>query len=598
MKNRVIILFFLITIANQLAAQKLPVVIPEQVGLNTVHLLHLDRVINEAIEKEEIPGAVVAIVKKDKIGYLKSFGYKQVYPTKEPMDITTIFDLASCTKPLATATAIMKLVEQGYIRLTDPVSDYLPDFNKYENDSVKKEIRIINLLTHTSGLPGYAPVAKLSEENEPTAKVLQQYIANCPRNEEPGKRMKYSCLNYITLQHIIETTTNQPFNVFCDDNIFKPLNLKSTGFILSDKNKKRCAPTELINDGELLCGTVHDPLARIFNKGVSGNAGLFSTAEEVALLTSLFLNNGIIQGKRILSPASIELMQNTPIGLETFGRTLGWDKNTAYSSNQGDMMSQSAFGHTGYTGTSITIDPEKELALIILTNSVHPYDKGKTNRLRSLIANIVVAADNAAGNQDYLKHYQSRIETFENETPITQKDIVFIGNSLTENGGDWGKRLGKKHIRNRGIIGDTTYGVINRLSKIVEGRPKQIIVTIGTNDISQGLNNRTIIENIDSIIKAFQDHSPQTNILIQNVLPINEKKSWYRLMKNKSTVISDLNVLIKQLASQRGVTFIESYNEFVSDNTNQLKDVFTNDGLHLNEEGYHVWSNFLKQYIK
>ena len=597
MKTRFIILFFLTAITNQLVAQKLPVVIPEQVGLNTVHLMHIDRVVNEAIENKEIPGAVIAIVKGSQIGYLKAFGNKQTYPINKAMEINTIFDLASCTKPLATGIATMKLVEQGYIRLTDPVHNYLPDFRPYKTDSLERAIRIVDLLTHTSGLPAYAPVSKLLESGEPAPQILKDYIACCDRIHEPSKAMVYSCLNYITLQHIITAVSKLNLDEFCAKEIFEPLNLKDTGFKLSEEQIERTAPTELINNEELLQGRVHDPLARKLNLGISGNAGLFSTAEEVALLTSLFLNQGAIGGKRILSAASIKKISTIPYELIQYGRTPGWDQKSPYSSHQGDLMSDAAFGHTGYTGTSITIDPERDLAIIVLTNSVHPYDKGKTIRLRALISNIVLAADGGASNQGYLKHYKTRMTMFNKEGKISKKDILFIGDSLTENGENWAKRLGNKRIRNRGIVGDNTNGVINRLHSLVEAQPKQVLLTIGINDISQGLNETTLVENIEHILKRFQKESPKTKIYLQSLLPINENKSWYRLMKGKTNIITSVNKRLEALATKLNIEFINSYPLFLEEGGDQLDPIYTNDGLHLNEEGYRVWSDFLKQYI-
>lgn len=590
----IVTLVFLLT--QQLAAQKLPVVIPESVGLNTVHLMNIDRVVHQAIEKQEIPGAVIAIVREGKIGYLKAFGNKQIYPTSHPMDVRTVFDLASCTKPLATAISTFLLLEQGKIRLIDPVSYYLPHFKGYESDSLKQSIQIIDLLTHTSGLPPYAPVSTLAQEEGDSKEVLKAYISNCKRNTPPKTAMQYSCLNYITLQYIIEEVSGVSLQEFTQKNIYAPLKLTHTTFVPNEDLKAASAPTEVQPDGTLLQGVVHDPLARIMNKGISGNAGLFSTAEEVAVLASLFLNQGKANGVQLLSPASIQKMSELPIGLESFGRTPGWDKSSPYASNKGDLF-PTAFGHTGYTGTSVVIDPETHTALIVLTNSVHPYDKGKTVRLRSLLANIVASSIGTVNIDNYLSHYAERVEQFQSEKKIGKKDIVLLGNSLTENGGDWGKRFNRKHVRNRGIIGDNTEGVLNRLQEITQGEPKQLILTIGINDLSQGLNLYTLLENTEKIITTVQKESPNTKISLQSLLPINEEKCWYRLMKGKTKTIIAYNAMLRELAEKHQLTFIPAYSLFLEEGTDQLKGSLTRDGLHLNEEGYQIWSEFLKPYL-
>lgn len=597
LKNFLIILLILANL--QLVAQKLPVVIPESVNLNTVHLMNLDRVIDEAILKEEIPGAVVAIVKDNKIGYLKAFGYRQTYPEKRPMEVNTIFDLASCTKPLATAISIFILLDRGYLSLQDPVSLYLPEFRNWVEGEENVSIRISDLLTHTSGLPAYAPVGLLkSNATKLLPEVLKDYILNCNLLYKPRTDMRYSCLNYITLQYIIEKITNQSLDLFAKENIYQPLGLKDTGFIPHKNLLDRIAPTELINDSVLLQGVVHDPLARELNHGISGNAGLFSTAEDVAVLANLFLNEGVSNGVRILSPASVEKMITLPSSYDSFGRGLGWDISSAYSNNQGDLFNEDTFGHTGYTGTSIVIDKENNLSLIILTNSVHPYDNGKVARLRKLIANIVAASVGTANNVGYLNHYQERIKEFSDEKPISHKDIVLLGDSQTENGKDWAARLKNRHVRNRGVIGDNTEGVLNRIEEIVQGKPRKVILTIGVNDISQGLNVNTLIDNVAQILNEIQKGSPATKLYIQSILPINEIKCKYRLLKGKSDVLALYNKKLEELAAQMDIGFINSYSLFLEEESiDQLNPILTNDGLHVNESGYKIWSNFLKRYI-
>lgn len=200
----------------QAVAQSLPRVAPEQVGMDSHRLLHADEAIHRAIDHKEIPGAVLAVIRHGKMAYLKAYGNKRIYPNVEPMEINTVFDMASCSKSMSTAVSVMILVERGQLRLLDRVSFYLPDFQEWRGENgEKKDIRIIDLMTHTSGLPPYAPVSELQEKyGSPNPKGLMEYISTCKREFKPQTKFQYSCLNYITLQHIIETITGQSLRDF------------------------------------------------------------------------------------------------------------------------------------------------------------------------------------------------------------------------------------------------------------------------------------------------------------------------------------------------------------------------------------------------
>jgi CubicO group peptidase (beta-lactamase class C family) len=201
--------------------------------------------------------------------------------------------------------------------------------------------------------------------------------------------MNYSCLNFISLQRIIETVTGQSLQEFAQENIFRPLGMKHTDYNPTGETLAWTAPTEKQKDNSVLLGKVHDPLARIMNGGISGNAGVFSNAEDLCILAAALLNNGELNGTRILGVETIKAMRTVPKGYEKFGRTLGWDANSSYASNTGDLFSNSTYGHTGYTGTSIILDPETDTSVILLAHRVHPEDKGGVVRLRALVANIV-----------------------------------------------------------------------------------------------------------------------------------------------------------------------------------------------------------------
>ena len=214
-------------------AQPLQRVAPEQVGMDSRRLMYADEIINSAVANEEIPGAVLAIVKDGKMAYLKAYGNKRVYPHKEPMTTETIFDMASCSKTMSTAICTMILVERGKIRLSDAVSVYLPGFQNWESEDgkEKKTIRVADLLTHTSGLPSYGPTAKLEEQyGSPNPKGLMEYIKTCKRQFKPQTDYSYSCLNFITLQNIIEKISGQTLREFARENLFDVLGMDHTDY--------------------------------------------------------------------------------------------------------------------------------------------------------------------------------------------------------------------------------------------------------------------------------------------------------------------------------------------------------------------------------
>lgn len=591
MKTRIIGLsLFISASAFQVSAQPLQRVAPEQVGMNSRQLAYADKAIEEAIEQEDIPGAVLAVVHQGKLAYLKAYGCKQTYPTAEPMDVHTVFDMASVSKSMSTAICAMILVERGQLRLSDPVTLYIPEFSG--------EIHVSDLLTHTSGLPPYAPVGELAEKyGSPNPKGLIDYIAACKTDFKPGSAFQYSCLNYITLQHIIETISGQSLRDFAKANLFVPLGMQHTDYCPSGELLSRCAPTEKQKDGSVLKGVVHDPLARIMNGGVSGNAGVFSDANDVAILATMLLNNGEYHGRRILSPLGVKAMRSIPRQVSPFGRSLGWDVFSPYSSNHGDLLSPNTYGHTGYTGTSIVIDPDNDLAIVLLTNSVHPDDNGKAIRLRSLVANAVAASVYPA-ERIYTDHYYKRFLQFEDEPAIGPKDIVMLGNSLTEGGKDWGARLNKKNIRNRGIIGDEAMGVYDRLHQILPGHPAKLFLLIGINDVSHDLTADSVVTLITLLVDRIQRESPETKLYLQSLFPINESVCKYKTMIGKTDIVPEINRKLEALATSRKIPFINLFPLFTEKGTNVLRKELTRDGLHLTEEGYEIWGKKLKKYLR
>ena len=376
-------------------ARNLDIVAPEAVGLDAARLTNADRAIEQAIADKTIPGAVLCVVRHGKTGYLKAYGNKRVYPKTEKMTTGTVFDMASCSKAMSTATCAMILVDRGLLRLNDRVDQYVTGFENWK-DSITGEteaIRVIDLMTHTSGLPPYAPVQELKEKfGSPNPQAVVNWISHCKRLYAPETGWTYSCCNYIMLQQVIEKITGQTLQQFAHDNIFAPLNMRHTDYRPSKELAALCAPTEKQANGKCLLGVVHDPLACVMMGGLSGNAGLFSSAEDVATYCAAILNKGELNGKRILSQLAVRCMETVPRSLAQFGHTPGWGISTPYSSNSGDLLSARTFGHTGYTGTSIVIDPANDVAIILLTNCVHPVDKGNVVRLRALVANAVAGA--------------------------------------------------------------------------------------------------------------------------------------------------------------------------------------------------------------
>lgn len=617
MKCLVLTILGMVSLCATVLADNIPITYPEQVGMSYQHLMFADNVINEAINNKQIPGAVLAVVRHGKMAYLKAYGNRQIIPTIEPMTTNTVFDMASCTKPVATAMATMLLIERGMLRTSDAVSLYLPQFKSWSNGNDTVTVRIINLLTHTSGLPAYAPIQQLKGKvKKSSQQTLNEYIDNCKRQYKTGTNMLYSCLNYITLQRIIEKLTRQSLRDFCAQNIFEPLGMTHTDFMPCKLNRKGfwvntdkprwekgiqhevlpIAPTEQQANGQVLKGQVHDPLARVMNGGISGNAGLFTTASDLAILCTMLQNGGVYNGKRIISKATIQAMTTLPAAYKKFGRCLGWDICSPYASNKGDLLSNKAYGHTGYTGTSIVIDPVNDISIILLTNCVHPHDKGNVVRLRSLVANAVVGSitDEPA---KYHEHYYKRMIEFGQEPKIQHDNIIMLGNSITEGGKDWANWLKNKYVINRGISGDIANGIYDRLYTMLPAHPAKIFMMIGVNDVSHNLSTDSIANMIIRVAERIQKDSPKTKLYVQSLLPIRELVGKWKRLIGKAQQIPEINAKLETWAKKHHVTYINLFPLFTEPNTNIMRAELTYDGLHLTHEGYMVWVKELKKYL-
>ena len=355
----------------------------------------VDAIVEKAVAEGNIPGAVLLVGHNGKVIHRRAFGSRSLEPVREPMTIDTVFDLASLTKCIATATSVMKLVEQGRIRLGDSVDTYLPDFAQ----NGKKDITIRDLMTHYSGL---APDLDLKSSWSGREAAYEMAMREKPTNP-PGSQFVYSDINFETLGFLVEKVTGQPLNEYASTNIFVPLGMKNTRFLPPKEWGSRIAPTQYDEQEKMLRGIVHDPTARRMG-GVAGHAGLFSTADDMALFAEDFLS-----GFTVLSRAAVDKMSSPQQPTNaTAVRGLGWDIDSPFSTNRGELLPVGSFGHTGFTGTSLWIDPVTDTYIILLTNAVHPRGGKSTVSLRCKVATAVVQAlDLTVSEQDKMRLAQT-----------------------------------------------------------------------------------------------------------------------------------------------------------------------------------------------
>ncbi len=348
----------------------------------------IDAIMNDAIARGNMPGGVVLIGHNGSVVYRKAFGMRSLEPTREPMTADTIFDLASLTKCIATTTAMMQLLETGRIRLNDPVAAYLPEFAQ----NGKAQITVRELMTHFSGLPPDLDLKEAWQGRDTAFNMAMQVKPLYP----PGTRFLYSDINFETLGFLVEKVTGMPLNEYASAKIFAPLGMGDTTFLPPASWLPRIAPTQYDEQGKMLRGVVHDPTARRMG-GVAGHAGLFSTADDLAKFAQNLLNSN----PNILTREAIEKMTTPqqPAAAASL-RGLGWDIDSPFASNRGELLPVGSFGHTGFTGTSLWIDPVTDTYIIILTNAVHPNGHGSVISLRSRVATAVVQALNLTVSED------------------------------------------------------------------------------------------------------------------------------------------------------------------------------------------------------
>ncbi|MGD1023545.1 MAG: serine hydrolase [Candidatus Sulfotelmatobacter sp.] len=345
-----------------------------------VRMGEVDAVIQQAIHDQQIPGAVLIVGHDGHVIYRKAYGWRALEPRRELMTLDTIFDLASLTKVIVTAPAVMQLVEQGKIRLNDPIAKYLPEFGQ----NGKEDITLRQLLTHYSGLEPDLDLKTVWEGKETAYRMAFAAILQDP----PGSRFSYSDINFIVLGALVERISGETLDEYATRHIFVPLKMTHTRFVPTAAWRAKIAPTQYDENEHMLRGVVHDPTARRMG-GVAGQAGLFSTADDLAKFAQALLNGG----GGILSPLSVEKMtrpEQPPTAPVLRG--FGWDIDSPFSTNRGTLLPVGGYGHTGFTGTSMWIDPTTQTYIILLTNAVHPRGKENAIALRSKVATAVAAA--------------------------------------------------------------------------------------------------------------------------------------------------------------------------------------------------------------
>ena len=348
-------------------------------------LKELENLIQSGVDNGAFPGATFAIVFKDQI-YTGCVGNKALYPIVEPNDVDTIYDMASVTKVMATSSCILKLIELGKIRLFTKVSDVIPEF-------IHKDLTVWNLVTHTTGLVECVP----NHANIKDSAEIWEKVMNAEKPFETNKEIKYSDLNFILLGEIVKRVSGKPLDQFVKDEIFDKIEMFDTCF--NPQDIERCAPTEERNDlvvQGIVRGKVHDETAYTLG-GVSGHAGLFSTAKDTAKFIQMILNDGMYNGTQVFPKCIIDMMY-TPLVKQQVGlsvlplqRSVGWIIKD-YNPASGDLVSNETIQHTGFTGTNIWIDRVNEVGFCLLSNRVHPTRKNlKHMELRPKVANYLIA---------------------------------------------------------------------------------------------------------------------------------------------------------------------------------------------------------------
>jgi CubicO group peptidase (beta-lactamase class C family) len=353
-----------------------------QTAFRAEKLSEMDTAITNAIAHQKCPGGVLWLEHEGTV-YEKAYGCRALVPAREPMTEDTIFDAASLTKVVATTPAVMLLVERGQVKVDEPVCTYIPEFT----GAGRETVTVRELLTHTSGLP---PDMETKTDWRGPAEAIKKACAE-QLESKPGTVFKYSDINFVLLGEIVRRVSGLPLDVFVQREIYGPLKMTDTGFLPSKEKLARIAPTEVV-DGKPWRGVVHDPTARHMG-GVAGDAGLFTTAGDLACYARMMLNLGTLDGVRIFKPETVKLMTTvqTPPSMSA-KRGLGWDIDTAYSGPRGDIFPVGSYGHTGFTGGSLWIDPYSKTIVIFMSNRNHPTEAGSVIALRRKLGTLAAEA--------------------------------------------------------------------------------------------------------------------------------------------------------------------------------------------------------------
>ena len=349
-------------------------------AFQTDKLAEIDALIEQGIADHRMPGAVVWI-EHDGAVYHKAFGQRAVEPVAEPMTEDTIFDAASLTKVTATTPAIMLLVERGALDVDAPVQKYIEEFRRDGKDG----ITLRHLLTHTSGLRSGLDPRKIEGQRSAIAYARQETVTNAP-----GSLFIYSDINFILLGEVVQRVSGQPLEEFVAAEIYRPLKMKDTHYLPWSTERTRIAPTQ--RDGtNMLRGVVHDPTARGMG-GVAGHAGVFTTAADLARFARMMLNGGELDGVRLLRPETVNAMTSVQSPATLLDRRgFGWDIDTLFS-RRGDVFPLGSYGHTGFTGTAIWIDPFSKTFWILLSNRVHPNSKESISSIQKAFSTLAAGA--------------------------------------------------------------------------------------------------------------------------------------------------------------------------------------------------------------
>jgi uncharacterized protein YbbC (DUF1343 family)/CubicO group peptidase (beta-lactamase class C family) len=397
----------------------------------------VDEQLGQAVHSGLIPGAVLLIGHNGAVVYRKAYGERALIPKREPMTVDTIFDAASLTKVIATTPSVMKLFEQGKIRIDDPVTKYLPEFQGGHSD-----ITIRDLMTHFSGL---RPDLDLKPAWSGYETGIERALKDPPARP-PGVRFVYSDINFILMAEIVHRLSGKMLNDFARENIFDPLGMHDSMFLPPSDLIPRIAPTEIDPaTGQPLRGVVHDDTSRYMGS-VAGHAGLFTTADDLAKFAQMMLDHGEANGTRLFSAATVEKFTSPASPADQpILRGLGWDIDSPYSSNRGELFPIGSYGHTGFTGTSVWIDPASRTYVILLTNVVHPHRGKSLSSLRSRVATIVAASYGIVAPGVALTGYNETITGPGLHRVVEPRGAVFTGlDVLAEQGFAplRGKRIG------------------------------------------------------------------------------------------------------------------------------------------------------------